>query len=1008
MSVDAGEGEGLRAAGPGAVGATIALGAAVFALYACFVRYGVNLDDEGTVLNQVLRTARGERPYLDFHTGYTPATFYLNAALLRVFGTSVLPVRALLALVNTAAVVLVFRLALRFAPVAESAAAALAYALCMPFFAGQFAAFNIPYPAWYALASWLGAELAAIRAVETGRRAWLGLAGLLCGVAFSFKPNTGILALGAAVLGQLLATAPVAGGSGLVLETVVLVLAAASVAAVLGFAVVTREFAWLGLPLVAWLLAAVVLRARRRSRGGAQAARPLAAALADGFVLAAGFAAANVGWLGYFLPRMGLARFGREVLLLGAGVERIYGLGYPEPSPWSLLGIPALLSALFVPRAIRAGWIGRRGLAAAFGLALLGLALAAARLAVAPEGLVISTSMQVENLSFFLLPILLAGAVARELRDEVRLARRPPPAAAPGSTWAVALAWALLLFIQVYPRIDFMHVVISMPSALVVAAAALVLVRRRWLAALGVDERSDAPATRRAVVIGRAISLAPVLLALAARAAPLAESRLDFSHGVGLRRMTRIRSAALPVEVERDRDHDLLELERTADFVASETVPGDRMLAFPALGLLSFMTGRPSPVPHDYFFPGRPSHADEAEMLATLDSDRPKVLVTLNDRLGYFASSPAYYFLLRDWVLHHYRLARRFGRYDVLLRSDLVAGRDDLESPRTLGGPLSAAFAHGAYRDEIRSARRLAVSGTVEDASGAAAGLADPDRLVRRARLLGLAGLARRTPGGLGAVEAAAAPDRRSKLLLVRAVGEFGGLGELPWLRDVWLRSDPGDERLAREATTATNYVLARDLADRYEWHAVPAGPPWPLSADLVEPRLVDGLDDFDRRQRVGPLAALAVASAGRSDLAAKIEPVRDPDDSAWWRVVASWAQVRLGRGEYLAEMVAPMDGGTFAEQWVPAMLLDPAAVDPGAARDFVAKEIASGTPRRRELGAWASALLAGPADDASLARAVADPDPAVAAAARWARARRSGADPARAAAAMREGSERP
>ena len=55
--------------------ATIALGAGVAGLYLLFVGYGYQLEDEGTILYQILRTYRGERPYLDFHTGYTPAIF---------------------------------------------------------------------------------------------------------------------------------------------------------------------------------------------------------------------------------------------------------------------------------------------------------------------------------------------------------------------------------------------------------------------------------------------------------------------------------------------------------------------------------------------------------------------------------------------------------------------------------------------------------------------------------------------------------------------------------------------------------------------------------------------------------------------------------------------------------------------------------------------------------------------------------------------------------------------
>src|SRR5262249_42178376 len=90
--------------------ATLVLAGAVTALYLAFVGYGYQLEDEGTILYQILRTYRGERPYLDFHTGYTPAIFYLNAWLFRTFGVSVVPIRLSLVAVNTIAVVTLFRL----------------------------------------------------------------------------------------------------------------------------------------------------------------------------------------------------------------------------------------------------------------------------------------------------------------------------------------------------------------------------------------------------------------------------------------------------------------------------------------------------------------------------------------------------------------------------------------------------------------------------------------------------------------------------------------------------------------------------------------------------------------------------------------------------------------------------------------------------------------------------------------------------------------------------------
>jgi hypothetical protein len=261
--------ESAAAVRPRAWVATAAIAAIALAIFLAFVGYGFQLEDEGTVLYQILRTYRGERPYIDFHTGYTPAMFYLNAGLFRLFGVSVVPVRIVLALVNALAAALTFRLALRLAPPLEAAFAALAYAFCMPFFAGQFASFNIPYPAWYAVAAWLGAELASMRAVEGGGRRWLAVVGVLAGIAFSFKPNTGVLCLGAAALGQLLATPPIAGRIGVLVESAVLAIACAAVAAVLAFEVFSVKFALLGLPLAVLLASAIVVRVRRGSRRNA-------------------------------------------------------------------------------------------------------------------------------------------------------------------------------------------------------------------------------------------------------------------------------------------------------------------------------------------------------------------------------------------------------------------------------------------------------------------------------------------------------------------------------------------------------------------------------------------------------------------------------------------------------------------------------------------------------------------------------------------------------------------
>ncbi|HUE31252.1 MAG TPA: glycosyltransferase family 39 protein [Verrucomicrobiae bacterium] len=918
--------------------APLAVAGLAAAYFATFLTYGFNLEDEGSLLHGIARTLGGELPYVDFHTGYTPGVFYLNAGLLRLFGRSVVPIRAGLALVNAATVGLLFTLARPLAGGALAAAAALGYAAFLPFFAGDFASFNIPYPAWYAGAAWLATQAAFDRFAVRGSRAALLAAGLGAGVAFTFKPNSGVFAL----LACGMALGLLAAGEGdpdrrparalLVLAALtILVLLAQALAATL-----TLDIDWPSFPIIAGaplvLLAGRLLWARARAAHAVRVAPALA-------LLALPAAVVTLPWLAYLVARLGWARFASDVLLIGSGAERIYATRYPLragfPALWAPLAAVtiAAVGTLGVAVGPRPRWRGAAlGLSAA---AALGGGALVAFLARMPEGVLPSIRSEVQETGFFLVPILGLAAVGVML---ARLRGGEGGLGPGGRRWLVALVFALVMYLQLYPRVDSMHLILAVPSALVLGAGAAARVARAWEGVIGL--RAGRLAAAAAVSGG-------VLAALAAlpNYAPLARPQVA------------IGTPALPVHVEAEHAADLRALDAVLGYLAARLAPGAAFFGFPAVALVPFALDRRAPTPYDYFFPGRPDHRAEAEVVRTLAAERPPYLLTLNRRLGYFVDAPAYYFILRTFVREHYALVASFGRYDIL------GWRGEVPPADVPGEPAPP----------------------LGDRTAVMAALADPDRELRRLAVETFLARARDAAGVVRLADAWA-PDEVSRLLLVRNLGEAGDERALAFLMDVVASAS---RRLRVEAATALSQLALRARAERDLFGRDGSG--LAVASDRMTRALpLDGVRGWmaepELREPLGVFAAHALAAPGDPASLSALDDLLGERRLVDLRVAAAEALARAGRTEHLCDLVDALAIPLHEVQdVVPSALLDAARTHPAEVAACLARGLADPAPLAREVSAWVAGVARADGVAPALRRALADPRREVRIAAAWA-----------------------
>ncbi|MEK6589737.1 MAG: glycosyltransferase family 39 protein, partial [Nitrospinota bacterium] len=111
-----------------------------------FQEYGINLWDEGALLNGSLRTMNGESVYRDF-SGYPPGRYLVGATLFKIFGVNISVIRTAVTIMTSLSVVMLYSISLRLIPPSEKGnGSVLAFISPILFLASPSVYYNRFYP----------------------------------------------------------------------------------------------------------------------------------------------------------------------------------------------------------------------------------------------------------------------------------------------------------------------------------------------------------------------------------------------------------------------------------------------------------------------------------------------------------------------------------------------------------------------------------------------------------------------------------------------------------------------------------------------------------------------------------------------------------------------------------------------------------------------------------------------------------------------------------------------
>jgi HEAT repeat protein len=957
------------------------------AYFGGLARYGYQRAEDGDILQLISRVAHGQQPYIDFASGYTPLFFYWHAALLRAFADNLMAIRWSLVLANSLTLWGLYVLARTAMPAAFAVISPLVYAAIIPVFPGEFCSFNVPYPAWYTTPLTVAAALAMVRWTRDGWPGAAAIAGLAAGLAFSFKPNAGLFALVAAALvlvcvvpppSALRAGAAVTGeGTRASFEQRrwvrgglwwMLVLGlGCSISGVFGGHVIDREarvFLW---PIFALLAMRVAYRRIAPANGARLAARFVASCIALGL----GFAGVTIPWLAYYLVQLGWYRFVHEVLFIGSGYEQFFYSPFHEATKWDYGTVVAAMAVAVVARAVRAG-----RLRAAIPLGLLAAGAAAAGLYIAllapmPEGVQRAVASRVQDLSFGLCLLAHWAGVALLWRAWSVAAGRQQALPAAAVRLVTILAPAVAMFLGIYPRSDFMHLIISVAATLVLGALLLSRVATMWTRGRG---RRAASALR----LGFAV---PVVLVAAVLAAPAGRLWWEM-RGLGGVRFVSLDLPRAPIVMEDGRHRRLGHLRAAVNYLESVTTADDALFPFPDLNLVNFLTARRNPGRQGYFQPGWPSHAVEAEVVQALRAQQPPYAVVLAAHAPFITAAPAYYFMLREYIGAHYVEAARFGPYVILRRRDLPARAVNATTDAASGGGESAAT-EASRLPALGAMTKQGVEQVPPDVR-AWAGLDDAAVQQAVAALVRTSGDAA-AAAALAEAVATAPLSPRARALYLRVVGEVGDTRALPALLRL-AGGEPVDDLVASDLY----YISSKARIEPFWFVAQAEAPDGWRAADspALRERLLMWLGEGqDGRLRF--FAAWASGVLGEPRARPRLIRMLGGGNENL-KAAAAQALAAMSPNPELLDLL--VDQVASEDTFIPSIVIELARRDPAAGAPRLARELAVARGQQREALCWIAGALRDPTLTAAVVPGLRDEWPPTRLAAAWALGQLGGA----------------